>query len=547
MLVIVLEIGSTLAGYRIERVIGTGHVGTVYLARSPDLPRFDAVKVADPALMDDLELRDRFVREADVGARLNHPNIVAIHRRGTDDGLLWIAMQYVEGPDASTALQKGAMAPERAVHIITEIARAVDYAHSQRIIHRDIKPANFLLSTDGHTLLGDFGTAHILGQPTSTNGSVLATLPYAAPEVLSGKPIDGQADIYSLGCSLFRLLTGRTPFSAEGDAAAVIARHLRDPPPRVSDCVPELSAMDAVIARALAKDPRDRFDSAQALARAAAAALQQPTTPETAAADSSAPPTELDEPTPSPPRQPAEDDHPTPLASHFAAAATTVSGRLATARSTLASRWNSHERGRIVRMGGAAVAAVVIVLVTAVWLISSPSDDSTGNAPSSDTATHADPAQESSSPSTPLPGPAAQARLVAALPPGYPPDSCKPMAASGAAVAALRCSITVGPAVGPGTVTHELMPSLGAVDTAFTSVVDRTRVLNCPGGIQSPGPWRNKAAPELFRGTVMCGLQQGRPVVAWTTTDGALVVSAVRSASAEMSLDDLFIWWGHHS
>ena len=193
------------------------------------------------------------------------------------------------------------------------------------------------------------------------------------------------------------------------------------------------------------------------------------------------------------------------------------------------------------------MAAVVIVLASMVWLTSSPSDYSTDRSSSSEAATHAAPAQESSSPSTPLSDPDAQARLVGALPPGYPPDSCKPMGASGAALARVRSSITVDPAVGPGSVTHELMPSLGALNTAFTSIVDGTNLLTCPGDIRSPGPWRNRAAPDLYRGTVMCGRQQGRPVVAWTTTDGALMVSAVRGTSGEVTLDELFIWWSHHS
>ena len=547
-----LQIGSTLAGYRIERVIGTGHVGTVYLARSPDLPRYDALKVADRDMMDDAALRDRFVREADVGARLNHPNIVAIHRRGTDDGLLWIAMQYVEGIDASAALQQGRISAERAVYIISEIARAIDHAHSHQVIHRDIKPANFLLSNDGRVLLGDFGTAHIIGDPEPATESVVATLPYAAPEVLSGNPVDVRADIYSLGCSLFRLLTGRTPFSGDGDTAAVIARHLHDPPPRVSDSVSGLSpAMDAVIARALAKDPRERFENAEALALAAAAALQLPST--------TAPVGEVDhsptsrphfEPPPSPRPRPVEDGRPSPpepSPGPAAAASMIARSRITDLIAGLASRWQSHERGRIIRLAGAAVAVVAIVVTSLVWLMSRPGNDSAGGgAPTPDTTTRMVPAQESSSPSTALRNPGAEARLMRALPPGYPPESCKPVAPSDGVQAALRCSVTLGPGAGAASVTHELLPSSGALQTAFTSILDDSTVFICPGNIASPGAWRRNATPEVVSGTVACGRHQGRPIVAWTTDD-ALLVSAVQAATPDVTADELFAWWSLHS
>lgn len=550
--VTVLQIGSTLAGYRIERVIGTGHVGTVYLARSPDLPRYEALKVADRDMMDDAELRDRFVREADVGARLNHPNIVAIHRRGTDDGLLWIAMQYVEGTDASAALRQGRISAERAIHIISAIALAIDYAHSYQVIHRDIKPANFLLSDDGRVLLGDFGTAHIIGEPEPTTGSVVATLPYAAPEVLSGRPVDGRADIYSLGCSLFRLLTGSAPFSGDGDTAAVIARHLHDPPPRVSDSVPGLSAaMDAVIARALAKDPRDRFDSGQSLALAAAAALQLPTATTPVQEVAHSPTAEPHVEPPSSPRQRWVQDSgrpspPEPAPGRAAAASTIAGSRVTDLIGGLSSRWRSHERGRMIWVAGAAVAGVAIAVTSLVWLTSSPGNDSAGGgSPPPETTTRMVPAQ--GSPSTPPRSPDAEARLVRALPPGYPPDSCKPVTPSDGAQAALRCSVTLAPGAGSATVTHELLPSSVALDTAFTAILDDSKVFVCPGNIASPGAWRRNATPEVVSGTLACGVHQGAPIVAWTTTDNALFVSVVQGATAGVTVEELFAWWSLHS
>jgi serine/threonine-protein kinase len=275
-----LTAGSVVAGYRIERVLGAGGMGTVYLAANPTLPRHDALKVLSTELSRDADFRARFVREADVASALDHPNIVSVYNRGqTEGGELWIAMQFVDGTNADAELRDGTMTPQRAVHIIAEVGKAIDYAHSRNVVHRDVKPANFLLSGPAgageRVLLGDFGIARALDDVGLTvTGSVMATVAYAAPEVLASMPFDGRADLYSLGCTLFRLLTGKTPFSAANGMAAVMMAHLQAPPPRVTDQVPSLpAAFDAVIATAMAKDPAARFQSAAALAEAAQAAL----------------------------------------------------------------------------------------------------------------------------------------------------------------------------------------------------------------------------------------------------------------------------------
>ncbi|MGH3556563.1 MAG: serine/threonine-protein kinase PknH/PknJ [Mycobacterium sp.] len=275
-----LTAGSVVAGYRIERVLGSGGMGEVYLATHPSLPRNDALKVLSAELSGDPDFRARFIREADVAARLDHPNIVSIYNRGqTDEGQLWIAMQFVDGTDADKALRAGTMTPARAVYIVGEVAKALDYAGQRGVVHRDVKPANFLLSgpvgPDERVLLGDFGIARALGDVGLTvTGSVMATLSFAAPEVLSGLPFDGRADLYSLGCTLFRMLTGKAPFTGAEGMAAVVAAHLQAPPPRVSEWAPGLSPrMDAVIATAMAKNPAHRFSSGRELAAAAAEAL----------------------------------------------------------------------------------------------------------------------------------------------------------------------------------------------------------------------------------------------------------------------------------
>jgi eukaryotic-like serine/threonine-protein kinase len=279
----VLPVGSVVAGYRVERLLGVGGMGAVYVVANPELPRRDALKVLSAELSHNEEFRARFTREADVASMLDHPNIVSIYRRGrTEGGLLWIAMQLVDGTDADAALKSGTMTPARAVYVVTEVAKALDFAHAHQVVHRDIKPANFLLAGpigEERVLLGDFGIARALDDAGLTaTGSVMATVAYTAPEVLAGGAFDARADLYSLGCTLFRLLTGKTPFSTANGPAAVMMAHLQAPPPRVTDVVSGLApALDAVIAKAMAKDPAQRFSSARELAEAASSLVHATT------------------------------------------------------------------------------------------------------------------------------------------------------------------------------------------------------------------------------------------------------------------------------
>ncbi|MEC3913233.1 serine/threonine-protein kinase [Nocardia sp. CDC160] len=273
--------GTIVGGYRIVRVLGSGGMGTVYLAKHPQLPRMDALKVLSVDLTSNQEFRGRFEREANVVAGLDHPNIVAVHNRGEENGQLWIAMQYVEGTDASAELKNDptAMTPLRALAIVTQIGRGLDYAHRRGLLHRDVKPANFLLSSaDGEeerALLADFGVAKSTEDTTelTQTGSFVATIAYAPPEQLSGQPLDHRADIYSLGCAFFKLLTGRNPYPAT-QPALVMMGHLHEPPPRATDVNPHLpAALDQVFARVMAKNPAERYNSCRDFTEAAAAAL----------------------------------------------------------------------------------------------------------------------------------------------------------------------------------------------------------------------------------------------------------------------------------
>ena len=260
--------GQIFAGYSIGRVLGTGGMGEVYLAAHPRLPRHDALKVLGSGVSHDDEYRQRFNREAEMVAMLRHPNIVTIYDRGDFEGQLWIAMEFVDGTDASRLLTDkypNGIPPADVAHIVADIADALDYAHSRGLLHRDIKPANILLgvseSGDERVMLTDFGVARWIGQSSDLTGAdmTVGTVNYAAPEQLKGEQIDGRADQYSLAATAYHLLTGAAPF-ANSNPAVVIGNHLSAQPPPIGTGHPDLARLGPVFARALAKDPSDRFD-----------------------------------------------------------------------------------------------------------------------------------------------------------------------------------------------------------------------------------------------------------------------------------------------
>ncbi|MFF0453701.1 serine/threonine-protein kinase [Nocardia africana] len=262
-----LAIGETFADYLIEGVLGRGGMGTVYLARHPRLPRRVALKLLDREVSADRERRRRFDQEADIVARLEHPGIVRIYDRGADDGHLWISMQYVHGTDAAR-LDRHALTTERVLRIVTETAAALDYAHSKAVVHRDIKPANILLEAPEagraeRAVLTDFGIARLQDSDTelTVTGTLTATLAYASPEQLSGEPLDHRCDQYSLACTLFTLLCGRPPYAGT-NPGQVVAGHVTKPIPRPTAVRSDLPpALDPVLARAMAKQPHERYGS----------------------------------------------------------------------------------------------------------------------------------------------------------------------------------------------------------------------------------------------------------------------------------------------
>src|SRR4051794_4923042 len=253
-----------VARYRIVEQLGEGGMGVVYLARDDALGRNVALKLLSPALSDNVQFRDRFVRESRLAAAIEHPNIIPVYEAGESEGQLFIAMRCVQGPDLRRMLAaEGPVAPARAALVVDQVARALDAAHRANLVHRDIKPGNVMIDrSEGaeHCYLTDFGlTKNIASSSGFTEtGQFLGTLSYMAPEQIEGRPLDSRADLYALGCVLFECLAGVVPFRRDSDVAMMYA-HLHEPPPSICAARPELPpAVDAVLARALAKAPADR-------------------------------------------------------------------------------------------------------------------------------------------------------------------------------------------------------------------------------------------------------------------------------------------------
>ncbi len=273
--------GTQLGGYRVASVLGRGGMGVVYLAQQLALDRRVALKVINPDLSDDAEFRERFTQEAQLAAAIDHRQIIPVYDAGEADGRLYLSMRYVKGLDLRTVLQlEGLLDPQRALGIAGALAEALDAAHAAGLVHRDVKPANVLIEggpgpEPERVYLTDFGLTKRVSAPTglTRTGIFVGTPDYASPEQASGRPVDGRTDEYSLACVLHQCLTGAAPFHRDSDAE-VLAAHLKDPPPPVSSLRPGLpAALDAVMARAMAKDPAGRFPTCTGMVEAARSAV----------------------------------------------------------------------------------------------------------------------------------------------------------------------------------------------------------------------------------------------------------------------------------
>ena len=260
--------GTVIAGYRVVSLLGSGGMGDVYVVENPQLHRKEAMKVISVAGASNSDFQQRFANEARTAASLDHPSIITVHSYGVADqegsdqaaGLPWFTMSYLDGPDmASTRLT-----PAETVEAVAQVASALDYAHARTVVHRDIKPANIVITRDSdgglaRAVILDFGIAKLADSPHLTAmNSVVGTMAYTAPEIISGQPASAKSDQYALACTTYQVLTGHAPFEAD-TATALMMAHVQKPPPPLGQARPDLASLGPVLARAMSKDPTARF------------------------------------------------------------------------------------------------------------------------------------------------------------------------------------------------------------------------------------------------------------------------------------------------
>ena len=262
-----IGVGDEFLGYRIDELIGQGGMGVVYRAYDLRLKRIVALKLVTPVLALDERFRERFARETELAMSLEHPNVVPIHDAGDVNGRLYLAMRLVAGTDLRRLLRaEGALEPSRALAICRQLASALDTAHEKGLVHRDVKPSNVLLDESEHAYLADFGLTRRTDEQGAQagDGRSIGTPAYLAPEQIEGKPVDGRADVYALGCVLFECLTGAPPYSS-GSPLGVAWAHLEEEPPSASSLRSDLpEEIDDVVRKALAKEPDDRYPTCAA-------------------------------------------------------------------------------------------------------------------------------------------------------------------------------------------------------------------------------------------------------------------------------------------
>jgi eukaryotic-like serine/threonine-protein kinase len=252
--------------YRVEQELGRGGMAKVYRGQDTVLGRTVAIKILAPQFADDQDFVHRFRREAQAAARISNQNLVSVFDTGSDDGVHFIVMEYVDGRTLADLIAGGGrILPDRAIEIAIDVCRALEAAHAQGVIHRDIKPGNIMLEQNGNVKVTDFGIARVTStaETIAQTAAVLGTASYLSPEQAQGQPVDGRSDLYSLGCVVFEMVTGRAPFLGDSPVA-VASKHVLEQPTPPSRLNPDVSPdLDAVILRALSKNPANRYQTAE--------------------------------------------------------------------------------------------------------------------------------------------------------------------------------------------------------------------------------------------------------------------------------------------
>jgi serine/threonine-protein kinase len=585
------RIGTVLGGFRIEALVGRGGMGVVYLAEQLKFGRRVALKVLPPELAEAPGYRQRFEQEWRTAAALEHPNIVPIYDAGEAEGVLYIAMRYVEGVDLTALIAGGGrLEADRALVILDQVGAALDAAHAHGLVHRDVKPGNILIARRlglgaEHVYLTDFGVAKgtRAGGGLTKTGFFVGSIDYASPEQIEGRPVDGRADVYSLGCVLYQCLTGSLPFEKDSDVSLLYA-HLMEPVPPPSERRPDLPPeLDAVIRKALAKAREDRYESCRELIAAARAAFG--TAAPAAASQNrtvvSTPPSAVDRAgtgalareqplaagtlqapgaVPTTPAAPPPVDIPGPTPAGLPETPPRKPwwrSRVALAVAAAVALAGGGAGAAIALSGGGSDEAVAGTTLTTIG--------GGGEATTSEAATSSEAATTSPPATTSAPATTEQVTTVeqtttdeaTSIGGAYPnrredkilayvsaeaqgsPTCERGLAADrpASATAAVVCSR------GKVSVFYELFPSRAALDRRYTGILNRSGVTpntgTCPA--LSDQSWHYTGTPDVDRGQLLCWTAgDGRAVVTWTVYGRRILASAVRPDANHSAI---YNWW----
>ncbi len=541
-----LPAGSVFAGYHVEAVLAQGGMGVVYLATEEHPRRRVALKLIAPALAADPAYRERFLREVDALAALEHPNVVPIHAAGECDGQLYLAMRYLDGADlAELVRMRGPLPPTEALDLLAPVADALDVAHARGIVHRDVTPSNIRLDARGTPYLTDFGLtkrAAIASQTALTLGP-MGTPAYMAPEQFtadgagpaSDPSLASRADVYALGCVLVLLLTGAPPYPRDTYEAALWA-HVHADPPSLGERQPGLpAAIDAVVARALAKDPAARFATPGALLVAARAALVPGTGPAVSVSPSSI------------------------TQRAVAAAARPAQGVLSGPSRSVAPPRRRPGRSTVAR--AAAILVLVAVAGTGIGtglLVAGLGGAGPARSPGPSDAANAPTARPTDRPTplpTPRPTPAPTpvptptlgtpedvARLVSWVPRSLRKDCTSASLLSHDEIAALTCTardVTL--------VRYGLFSSADRMSAGWSLFVEQAQIApggTCRNGEEAAGEWWDGGFSSIFgetRGSLACTVEQDSDArIDWTTVD-ALIWATLWQNDGEVA--DAYATW----
>jgi serine/threonine-protein kinase len=539
------RIGKEIAGFRIESILGRGGMSVVYIAEQIRLGRQVALKLLAAELGWDEQFRERFVRESNVAAAIDHPNIIPIYDAGESDGVLYIAMRLIRGPDLKDILKRDQrLSVGHTLFLIEQVSSALDAAHAHGLVHRDVKPANILVEEGSDRVyLTDFGIAkQTIARGLTSTGHFLGTVDYAAPEQIEGRAVDARTDVYALGCVLFECLTGSPPY-AQGSEHAVLQAHLVEPPPSITRARPELpQSFDRVISTAMAKDSADRFSSCGELADAVRRAASGTTSRSTTDFDR---PRAAAETLLSAPRQLSEAGAPItatePGAAESSAREPAIDERSPQALDTR--RW---PRRRLLVSAGAGLfllaggAAAAIALLTGGSSHSSSPPGSTKPMSMSTAAAMSTNSSTMSMQQTTPTGTPAQ-RLNALI--NHPGWRCQtnPLDAPSAAAASADCSTQVP---------QYLQVSFFPTKRALYSAYNRLRALDGPApntGACSAEAWGGENqwfhAAQVPGGRDFCYLDiaKKRSNLIWTSDTNSMILFVARLNA--LTHPDLFYWW----